>query len=125
MDIKELAKKNIEYWKNVLKNVENQKNGKTYLDEEAPVKKPKNVGFDEFWSSYPKKVNKIAAMRAWKNLTPDEETRQTIQEDITKRKYSDLWQKDGGTFIPHPTTYLNGRRWEDSVEITKPTFKKY
>lgn len=23
------------------------------------------------------------------------------------------WQKDGGKYIPYPSTWLNGRRWED------------
>ena len=25
-------------------------------------------------------------------------------------------QKDGGQFVPHPTTWLNQRRWEDEVD---------
>lgn len=36
-----------------------------------------------------------------------------LKQQIT----SEQWKKDGGQFIPHPTTWLNGDRWEDEVEI--------
>ncbi|MNY63023.1 hypothetical protein D3C86_1999290 [compost metagenome] len=26
------------------------------------------------------------------------------------------WLKDGGKYVPMPTTWLNGRRWEDEVK---------
>ena len=36
---------------------------------------------------------------------------------IEKQKESAQWSKDNGQFIPHPTTWLNGRRWEDEVSV--------
>src|SRR5690606_21528255 len=29
------------------------------------------------------------------------------------------WVKDGGVFIPHPTTWLNQQRWEDEIDLEK------
>jgi DNA replication protein DnaC len=34
---------------------------------------------------------------------------------LEKQKVSTEWLKDGGQFIPHPATWLNGRRWEDEA----------
>ena len=34
---------------------------------------------------------------------------------IEQQKESAQWSKDNGQFIPHPTTWLNGKRWEDEV----------
>ena len=34
---------------------------------------------------------------------------------IEAQKKSPQWTKDGGQFIPHPATWLNGKRWEDQV----------
>ena len=32
------------------------------------------------------------------------------------------WTKDGGQFIPHASTWLNGKRWED--ELPQPAAAK-
>lgn len=32
---------------------------------------------------------------------------------LARQRNSDDWQRDDGRYIPHPTTWLNGRRWED------------
>lgn len=75
-------------------------------------------GFDEFWKRYPKKVAKKYALNAWKKIKGD-----TLVEDIynslDKFKQSPAWQKDGGQFIPHPATWLNGHRWEDDLSAPK------
>lgn len=41
---------------------------------------------------------------------------ETILDDVGRRARSRAWTKDGGEFIPHPATYLNGHRWEDELE---------
>ena len=67
--------------------------------------------FDEFWSAYPTKKGKQDAIRAFAKLDPDE-VAQAIA-DIPARLASD---KDWlGGYIPHPATYLNGKRWEDEI----------
>ena len=70
-------------------------------------------GFDAFYSAYPRKVNKPQAQKAWAKIKPSEH--QAITEGLTRWKASRDWAKDDGQFIPHPATWLNGRRWEDDV----------
>lgn len=70
-------------------------------------------GFDEFWSSYPRKVARPQAQKAWKKIKPDDEVQSAIHEGLSSAKQSEQWRKDGGAFIPHPATWLNNRRWED------------
>ncbi|SRR5579871_5667051 len=74
-------------------------------------------GFAEFWTAYPRKTAKQAALKAWSKLAPDAETQRIILASISRQKQSQQWQREGGRFIPHPSTWLNGRRWEDEAEI--------
>ena len=91
---------------------------------------PLKVGFDEFWSAYPKKVGKKAAVKAWAKAT-DKPGVQEIIGKINELKATKEWQKDGGQFIPHPATWLNEGRWDDAVKVdvsrsvTAETFVEY
>lgn len=77
--------------------------------------------FAKFWSSYPRKVGKGAAEKAWaKVTTPLEE----VLEAVEKQKLSDQWQKDSGRFIPHPATWLNQKRWEDECQFSSGNHKE-
>lgn len=71
--------------------------------------------FDEFWAMYPRKVAKPKAQAKWVKLTEAE--RAAIIADIPRKSVSEQWTKDGGAFIPHPTTYLSQRRWEDEAML--------
>jgi len=80
-------------------------------------------GFNSFWNNYPRKIGKSAAGKAWQKLKPPLDV---VLEAIEKQKNSDQWSKDNGKFIPHPTTWLNGKRWEDEVDVvTNSKFSKY
>jgi len=63
-----------------------------------------------FWQSYPRKIDKDRARRAWKKLKPDRALAKTILEALRRWKLCDQWQEE--RFIPHPATWLNGKRWE-------------
>lgn len=76
---------------------------------------PRGDGFDRFWTAYPKKVAKPAAQKAWKKLNPNLELQQQIVNDLAIRVRCEQWTKDSGQFIPYPSTYLTGRRWEDEL----------
>lgn len=71
-------------------------------------------GFTAFWTVYPKKVSKPAAIRAFKAQRINGEL-SAIVDDVKRRASSDGWQKNGGQYIPHPSTYLNQRQWEDVI----------
>lgn len=70
--------------------------------------------FESFWKIYPRKTSKKSAHKAWVKLKPDRDLQEKIISAVRKRARSDPeWLKDGGKFIPHGSTYLNGERWED------------
>lgn len=72
--------------------------------------------FEDFWKNYPRKVGKEAALRAWVKLGPDKVLVTWMLESLAKQSASIQWRKDGGQYIPHASTWLNGKRWEDQVE---------
>jgi len=86
------------------KNDKNDKNKELYIE------------FLRFWDSYPKKTGKGNAWEAWKKVSP------SIDKCLATLKWQtvcDQWTKDDGKFIPMPTTWLNGHRWEDEPVHTK------
>ena len=46
-------------------------------------------------------------------------------EQIERLKNSNSWKKDDGKFIPYPSTWLNGRRWEDEFETENEKRDKF
>lgn len=73
--------------------------------------------FGLFWKSYPKKVARQDAERAWKKANINGEFESVISA-LEEQKRSEDWTKEKGKFIPHPASWINKRRWED--EITLP-----
>jgi hypothetical protein len=73
------------------------------------------VLFDLFWRLYPRKVKRAEALKAWKRIKPDRTLAEQIIAAVEAWIKSDAWTKDGGQFIPHPTTFLNGQRWTDEI----------
>jgi hypothetical protein len=74
-------------------------------------------GFALFWSAYPKKRAKPAALKAFNAAKVSSELLSTILKDIESRKTGDDdWRKEGGKFVPYPATYLNAKRWEDEAD---------
>lgn len=69
--------------------------------------------FEDFWQIYPKKVGKADAKKAFAKLKAKAETLALITEALAWQVESEQWQKDGGQFIPNPSTYLNQARWLD------------
>lgn len=76
-------------------------------------------GFEEFWHHYPKKKNKGQAQRAWAKLRPDKLLLHNMIEAIKDAKKTDDWKKDGGKFIPHPSSWLNAKGWLDEYTPKK------
>jgi len=74
--------------------------------------------FSRFYSAYPKKKAKQDAIKAWRKISPENGLFETIMAAVVKQKRSDDWTRENGRFIPNPASWLNGRRWEDEVEIS-------
>lgn len=74
------------------------------------------TGFEEFWKQYPRKVGKGKAELLWKKLKVTETLKHTILAAIAQQKDSNQWTKSGGEFIPHPSTWLAQKRWEDEPD---------
>lgn len=74
------------------------------------------VGFESFWSAYPRKTAKAEALKSFTKINPDEQTLAKMLAAVERSKLSTDWMKDNGQFIPFPSTWLNQRRWEDEAE---------
>lgn len=69
--------------------------------------------FERFWDVYPKKVGKKDAMRAFGKVKADV---QVLIDAVNRQKLSSQWCKDGGQYIPNPSTWLNQERWNDELD---------
>jgi biotin operon repressor len=81
--------------------------------------------FISFWSAYPRKIGKDSAWKSWSRRNGDRPPLEEILTAIEKQKDSDQWKKDGGQFIPHPSTWINQGRWNDELTTSfKPSPNK-
>ena len=74
--------------------------------------------FAEFWAEYPKKVGKKAALTSWKRVKPDAALFNRIMQAVAIAKKSEQWNREGGRFVPNPSTWLNQGRWDDELTPT-------
>ena len=78
--------------------------------------------FQQLWAAYPKKTDKKKSWLKWQSMNGERPDIETLLSAIEKQKLSRSW-KEG--FIPHMTTWLNGARWEDEVEILKDDLSEW
>jgi len=78
-----------------------------------PVPERDPMGFQQFWEAYPKKVGKGDARKEWARISPGVELIGEMLKALSLQKRSEAWLKEGGQFIPNPSTWLHQRRWED------------
>lgn len=71
--------------------------------------------FGQFWSEYPNKTCKAKAKAKWEKLKVTPVLFDQIMSGLRRQCSSLAWTKDNGQFVPHPTTWLNGERWNDEV----------
>lgn len=71
--------------------------------------------FESFWSTYPRKLARKDAEKAWRQIHPAK------QLDVVKalRAHVEAWKRKGTEkqFIPYPATWLRGERWEDEIDL--------
>ena len=80
--------------------------------------------FDAFWKAYPRKVGKAAARKAWRITAKTRPVLTEVLNAINAQKQTDQWAKDGGQFIPHPSTWLNQGRWDDDTVVDVKPVKR-
>lgn len=78
----------------------------------SKVEKPA-TGFDALWAIYPRKVAKADAEKAFRKLAPDAALLEVLLAAATAQSAWPKWRENGGEFVPHLATWLNGKRWED------------
>jgi len=77
-----------------------------------------------FWDVYPNKIGKGKAFDVWKK-SGCEKLNGEITRSVEEQKKCQQWKKDNGQFIPHPSTWLNQRRWEDEPMSEQSTGTDY
>jgi hypothetical protein len=76
-----------------------------------------SASFEVFWAQYPNRKAKQDALKAWLKLNPDEALQASILKAIAQQRQGEDWVKEGGRFVPHASTWLNGKRWLDEAQI--------
>lgn len=107
LNFKELDVENLKGNNN---NINNNKNNNKEIYKER---------FEIFYNEYPKKVKKPLVEKWFYKNKPDEELFNNIMKGL--ENYKTIWNDK--QFIPYPTTWLNGRQWEDEIE-KKKTFEE-
>ncbi len=76
-------------------------------------------GFEQFWAVYPKRVKRKDAEKAWKKLNPSLALVGEIVEAAQRQSVWPSWVRDGGRYIPNPSTWLNAGSWGDELPNVK------
>lgn len=94
---------------------ERERRSETKQDSEREKKIAES--FERFWESYPRKVAKPAALKAYRALcnAPKAE-REKLGEGLDKWKAYWIAAKTFPQYIPHPSTFLNQRRFNDTPD---------
>lgn len=71
--------------------------------------------FSEFWQAYPKKRDKARARKSFFKIKNLSDVFPHLMQGLEQQKASADWKKDGGKYIPLPSSWLNGERWEDEL----------
>lgn len=79
-----------------------------------------DADFERFWKAYPNKTGKEYARKCFVKVT---ENVNILIEAVERQKTWDKWIRDGGRYIPNPSTWLNQKRWEDKPpQEAKPRY---
>lgn len=74
--------------------------------------------FLRFWAAYPRKEKKNSAAKAFAKINPTPELFETILAAVASQQQSGCLEPrtaaDGRSVVPHPASWLNDLRWEDS-----------
>ena len=122
LDCKKIENKIVENQQTSLSKTDNNKEStykeSTYKEStntRARANKSTLESFEKFWEAYPKKIAKKAVLQKWKKLKVNDALFESIMKGLEAWKQSQQWMKDGGQYIPNPTTFLNQERWNDET----------
>lgn len=99
------------------KRIENRKKEK----EDAGTVFDAAAAFEIFYKAYPNKKNVKTARTRWEKMKVTPELFAAIMEGLERAKNSQEWGKDGGAYIPHPATWLNGEGWKNEYKPLRQT----
>jgi hypothetical protein len=71
--------------------------------------------FEEFWKTYPRRVAKGDARKAWTQTEGIRPPLPELLESIRQQMRSDQWRKNDGQFVCYPATWLRQERWSDEL----------
>lgn len=76
--------------------------------------------FEAWYSTYPRRIGRGAALRAYKAAIIKGAKPKDLLNGATEYAELLVARKTEKQFIPHPATWLNGERWLDEDETSKP-----
>ena len=77
--------------------------------------------FLDFWNAYPRKIGKGKAFESYQKIKQPRPSLKIILDAIEIQNKTDQWKDT--SFIPHPATWINQRRWEDEITPVNNTDK--
>ena len=78
--------------------------------------------FAAFYAAYPRKAARPAALKAFTALNPDADTLNAMLAGIDAQGLAQRCaSSDTARFVPHPASWINGRRWEDPATAPAAT----
>jgi DNA-binding transcriptional regulator YhcF (GntR family) len=100
------------------------KSSKANTTSAETISHPNNTpAFQTFWSAYPRRIGKGAARTAFKKALKFSSANEILKGATAYAAHCE----EMGTekqYIPHPSTWLNGERWDDDLESEKTETKK-
>ena len=79
-------------------------------DKSVPVWKPER--FEAFWALYPRREDRVGAVREWARLKPDGALLAAMGRALRAQMAGELWRR--GIGIPYACRWLKNHRWEDA-----------
>ena len=71
--------------------------------------------FELFWRAYPRKIRKLRARTAYSRAKDKLPAIDALIAIVLRHTKQPQWLEDGGEYIPHPATWLNGEQWLDEL----------
>ena len=88
------------------------------IAKKSVLSKQQTLWFNEFWTAYPRKTGKAQAEKAFNKVCKNEVDFAAIMHGLSEQnrlKFQPMIDDGQEQYIPYPSTWLNGRRWEDKV----------